>query len=163
MFTQSRLHRTLWGGFWISPEKEILQPPWAASSVLRHPEGKDLLHDQLELPMLQFVPVAPSPVAGYHWKESGPLLLKPTLKIFIRSPLSVLQAIQAQLAQLFLTGEILQSPHHLCSAPQDSFQQFLIIFWTGEPRTGHNTPDAASLGQSGGRGEPSSTCWPLSS
>ena len=38
-----------------------------------------LPHVQLELPRLQFVPVAPCPVAGHHWKESGPVLLPPTL------------------------------------------------------------------------------------
>ena len=32
--------------------------------------------------MLQFVPVAPCAVAGHHWKESGPVLLTPTLQIF---------------------------------------------------------------------------------
>ena len=51
---------------------------------LRHPQREEVLpHLQLELPMLQFVPVAPCPVAGHHWKELGPILLTPTLQIFI--------------------------------------------------------------------------------
>ena len=52
--------------------------------VLRHPQREEILpHVQLELPLLQFVPVAPCPVAGHHWKEFGPILLMPTLEIFI--------------------------------------------------------------------------------
>jgi len=82
---------------------------------LRHPQSEEVLpHVQLELPMLQFVPVAPCPVAGYHWKESGPILLTPTLKIFIGickvpSQPSLLQAEQAQFPQFFLIGQMLQS------------------------------------------------------
>jgi len=35
--------------------------------VLRHPQREEVLpHVQTELPMLQFVPVAPCPVAGHH-------------------------------------------------------------------------------------------------
>jgi len=35
--------------------------------VLRHPQSEEVLpHVQTELPMLQFVPVAPCPVAGHH-------------------------------------------------------------------------------------------------
>jgi len=35
--------------------------------VLRHPQSEEILpHIQLELPMLQFVPVAPCPVAGHY-------------------------------------------------------------------------------------------------
>jgi len=34
---------------------------------LCHPQSEDILpHVQLELPLLQFVPVAPCPVAGHH-------------------------------------------------------------------------------------------------
>ena len=63
-------------------------------------------HVQMELPMLQFVPVAPCPVAGQHWKASGPILLTRTLKIFVGiykvpSQASLLQAKQAQLPQPF--------------------------------------------------------------
>jgi len=35
--------------------------------VLRHPQREEVLpHVQLELPLLQFVPVAPCPVVGHH-------------------------------------------------------------------------------------------------
>jgi len=34
---------------------------------LRHPQSEEVLpHVQTELPMLQFVPIAPCPVAGHH-------------------------------------------------------------------------------------------------
>ena len=40
--------------------------------VLRHPQSEEVLpHVQTELPLLQFVPVAPCPVARHHWKESN--------------------------------------------------------------------------------------------
>ena len=43
--------------------------------VLCHPQREEVLpHVQMELPMLQFVPIAPCPVSGHHWKESGPIL-----------------------------------------------------------------------------------------
>jgi len=67
---------------------------------LRHPQREEVLpHLQLELPVLQFVPVAPCPVAGHHWKESGPILLTPTMQIFrgIYKVPSLLQAEQAQI------------------------------------------------------------------
>ena len=35
---------------------------------LCQPQREVLPHVQMELPMLQFVPVAPCPVAGHHWK-----------------------------------------------------------------------------------------------
>ena len=51
--------------------------------VLCHPQSEEVLpHVQMELPVPQFVPVAPCPVPGHHWKESGPVLLTPTLQIF---------------------------------------------------------------------------------
>jgi len=35
--------------------------------VLHHPQSEEVLpHVQMELPMLQFVPIAPCPVAGHH-------------------------------------------------------------------------------------------------
>jgi len=35
--------------------------------VLRHPQREEVLpHVQVELPKLQFVPIAPCPVAGHH-------------------------------------------------------------------------------------------------
>jgi len=50
--------------------------------VLSHPQSENVLpHFQLELPVPQFVPIAPCPVAGHHRKQSGPILLTPTLNI----------------------------------------------------------------------------------
>ena len=116
------------GGSWISPEKETPQPPWAACSSAPSPsEGRSSSSCSDGISVLEFVPVAPCPVAGHHWKESGPILLTPTLKIYmgiykVPSQPSLLQAEQAQLPQPFLTGEMLQSPHHPCSTPLDSLQ-----------------------------------------
>jgi len=59
---------------------------------LRHPQREEVLaRVQLELPLLQFVPVAPCPVTGHHCKESGPVLLTPALQIFfsLMLPLTV--------------------------------------------------------------------------
>ena len=62
--------------------------------VFHHPQREEVLpRIQTELPLLPFVPVAPCPVTGHHWKESGPVLLTPTcryLEAFLRSPLSLL-------------------------------------------------------------------------
>ena len=86
--------------------------------MLHHPQREEVLpHVQMELPMLQFVPIAPFPVFGHHWKESGPILLPPTLQTFISiskvpSQPSLLQDKQTQLPQPFLIGQMLQSPHH---------------------------------------------------
>ena len=44
---------------------------------------------------------------------------------------------------------MLQSPHHLCS-PAGPSPAVPCLSWTGEPRTGHSTPDVASPGQSRG-------------
>ena len=52
--------------------------------VLCHPQREEALpHVQTELPVPQFVPIAPCPVTGHHWKELGPILLTPFLP---RSP-----------------------------------------------------------------------------
>ena len=54
--------------------------PGQPGPVLHQPQREEVLpHVQMELPMLHFVPI----VTGHHWKESGPILLTPTLKIFI--------------------------------------------------------------------------------
>jgi len=43
--------------------------------VLCHPQSKEVLsHVQLELPMLQFVPIVPCPVTRHHRKQFGPIL-----------------------------------------------------------------------------------------
>jgi len=96
--------------------------------VLHRPQREEVLpHVQLELPVLQFVPVAPCPVTGHHCKESGPVLLTHTLQIFISisrvpSQPSLLQAKQAQLPQPLLVGEMFQSPQHPRSPPLDPLQ-----------------------------------------
>jgi len=95
--------------------RRLHSPSGQPGPGLRQPQREEVLPRlQLELPRLQFVPVAPCPVAGHHWKESGPVLLTPTRKRFIGiskvpSEPSLLQAEQAQLPQPLLIGEMLQS------------------------------------------------------
>jgi len=107
-------------GFEYLQRRRLCSLPGQPVPVLHHPQSKEVPRVQLELPRLQFVPVAPCPVAGHHWKESGPVLLTPTLKIFrgiskVPSQPSLLQATQAWLPRPLLVGEMLQSPHHLRS------------------------------------------------
>jgi len=115
-------------GFEDLQRRTLHNPSGQPVPVLHHPQSEEVLpHVQLELLMLHFVPVAPCPVAGHHWKESGLILLTPTLQILISiykipSRPSFLQAKQAQLPQPFLLGQMLQSPHHPCSLPLDSLQ-----------------------------------------
>ena len=64
--------------------RRLQKPSGQPVPVLHHPQSEEVLpRVQVELRMLQLMPVAPCPVAGHHWKESGPDLLTPTLKIFI--------------------------------------------------------------------------------
>jgi len=74
----------------VQPGLEYLQRsrfhnlPGQSVPVLRHPQREEVLpHVQMEIPMLQFVLIVPCPAAGHHWKESGPILLTPTLQIFM--------------------------------------------------------------------------------
>ena len=47
--------------------KRLHNLPGQPVPVLRHPQREEiLLHVQTELPMLQFVPIAPCPVARHH-------------------------------------------------------------------------------------------------
>jgi len=47
--------------------RRIHSLPGQPVPVLRHPQSEEVLpHVQLELPMLQFVPIAPCPVTGHH-------------------------------------------------------------------------------------------------
>ena len=123
--------------------------PGQPAPVLRHPQREEVLpHVQTELPVPQFVPIAPSPVTGHHWKELGPMLLTPTLQIFVGiykvpSQPSLLQAEQAQLPQPLFIGETLHSPHHPRSPPLDSLQQLLIFLEVRSPEL----DDASSVGQ----------------
>ena len=125
--TQSRLHRTASRRV-LNISRHGDSTASLGSLFLSHPHSKEgFPRVQTELPVLQFVPVAPCPVTGHHWKESGPVLLTPTLQIFtgiskVPSQPSLLQAEQAQLPQPFLVGEMLQSPHHPRSPPLDSLQ-----------------------------------------
>ena len=47
--------------------RRLHSPSGQPGPGLRHPQREEVLpHVQLELPLLQFVPVAPCPVAGHH-------------------------------------------------------------------------------------------------
>ena len=73
--------------------RRLYNLPGQPGPGLHHPQREEVLPPvQLELPLLQFVPIAPCPVAGHHWKELGPILLTPTLQIFISMPHWPLQA-----------------------------------------------------------------------
>ena len=53
---------------------------------LRYPQREEVPpHVQTELPVLQFVPIAPCPVARHYWKELGPTskICKCCLKLFL--------------------------------------------------------------------------------
>ena len=125
----------------IQAETEYLQrrrihnPSGQPVAGLRHPQREEILpHIQTEFPLIQFVPVAPYPVTGHHWRVwPHPPDTHPSdiCKIPSQSPL--LQVKQAQLPQPFLTGLMLQSPSHLHSPPLDSLQQLLIFLELGSP------------------------------
>jgi len=54
-------------GFEYLRRRRLHNPSGQAVPGLRHPQSEEVLpHVQMELPMLQFVPVAPCPVAGHH-------------------------------------------------------------------------------------------------
>jgi len=88
--------------------------------VFRHP-----YHEEVStylcvefLPMIQIVAISPYPVPTDCWKKSGFIPLPPALKILINinwipSQSSFLKAEQTQVAQPFLTGEMLQAFYHL--------------------------------------------------
>ena len=82
--------------------------------VLRHPQREEVLpHVQTELPMLQFVPVVPCPVAGHHGKEFGPILLTPTLRrnLLLRRNLKIRRAYR--IFSTFKTEILEHLEHHL--------------------------------------------------
>jgi len=57
----------LQAGFEYLQRRRLHNSSGQAVPVLCHPKSKEVLpHVQTELPMLQFVPVAPCPVAGRH-------------------------------------------------------------------------------------------------
>jgi len=54
-------------GFQYLQRRRLYNPSGQPGPVLCHPQSEEFLsHVQLELPMLQFVPVAPCPAAGHH-------------------------------------------------------------------------------------------------
>ena len=65
-------------GFEYLQRRRLHSLPGQPGPGLRHPQREEVLPRVLmDLPMPQFVPVVPCPVAGHHWKESGPVLLTP--------------------------------------------------------------------------------------
>jgi len=122
------------GGSWISPEKENPQPPWAACSSAYCEEVPS--HIGVELPMLQFMVISPSPVPTDCWKKVGHVSLTPTLKIFINinkitSQSSFLKAEQTQFAQPFLVGEML----YILSGTYWLNYLFIYLLWSGQKIT----------------------------
>ncbi|XP_068788224.1 uncharacterized protein [Struthio camelus] len=107
--------------------------------MLCHPHSEEVLSQvQVELPVVQFLPIASCPVAGHHGEEAGLILLTLPLQILIHvdeitSQSSLLQAEQAQLLQSFFIGEMLQPPNHLGSPPLDSLQQCHVPLVLGSP------------------------------
>jgi len=80
----------------------------------------------MELPMFQFLLIAPSFTVAYHRKESAFISLTPSLQMYINndeilSPPSLLQAEQLQVSHPFRIWEMLQALNHLCCHPLDSF------------------------------------------
>ena len=54
-------------GFEYLQRRRLHSVPGHPMPGLRHPQREEVLpHVQLELPVLQFVPIAPCPVAGHH-------------------------------------------------------------------------------------------------
>ena len=53
-------------GFEYLQRRRIHNLPGQPVPGLCHPQSEVLPHVQLELPMVQFVPTAPCPVAGHH-------------------------------------------------------------------------------------------------
>jgi len=52
--------------------------------VLSHPRSTKMFPGfQSESPLLQFVPVAPGPITGYHWTEPSSVLYVSSLQVFI--------------------------------------------------------------------------------
>jgi len=61
--------RDLYGssGFGYLQRRRIHSLSQQPLAVVRHPQREEVLpHVQTELPMLQFVPIAPCPVTGHH-------------------------------------------------------------------------------------------------
>lgn len=114
----------------------------------------------MELPVLQFVPIAPCSVSGHHWKKSGPIQLTPSLYICISTdkihPCCLLQAEHSRVSQPFLIGKcsrpliISVAPHWILSRV---FCELRSLNWT------QFSLKVASPEHSRGGGSPPSTCW----
>ena len=53
-------------GFEYLQRSRLHNPSGQPVPVLCHPPSKEVLYVQMELPVLQFMPIAPCPVAGHH-------------------------------------------------------------------------------------------------
>jgi len=144
--------------------RRLHSPSGQPVPVLRHPQREEVLpHVQMELPLLQFVPVGPCPVAGHHWKELGPILLTPTLEIFLRSHRSLLFSRLNKPSSLSLSSQercscpliILTALHWPLSSSSSSFLNWEAQNWTQHCRWG--------LTRAEQRRRRTSTCWPHSS
>ena len=93
--------------------------------MLCHSQSRVHPYIQMELPVFQFVLVAPFPVTEHHYKEPGSIHLTSAVRILLSTdkiPLqpSLLQAEQSQASQPFLLWEMIQAPNHLCCPPLES-------------------------------------------
>lgn len=93
----------------------IHNPSGKAFPVLCHPQYKEVLTLRWNF-LFEFLAIATCPVTGHHWKEPGTILLAPTLEIFIcineipsHPSLPTLNRPSS-----LITGEMLQTPNHLC-------------------------------------------------
>ena len=126
--TYSRLHRILSRQVLISREADSttsLGNLFQCSVTLRG--KKFLLVFRRNFLCFSLCPLPLALSLGTTEKSLAPSSWHPPFRYseaFIRSPSqpSLLQAEQAQLLQPFLTGEMLQSPHHPRSPPLDSLQ-----------------------------------------
>ena len=119
--------------------------------MLSHLHSRKVFPDvEREPPVFQFVPTASGPVTGHHWEEPGSTLFSPSLQVFIHSDktlptpsLLFLQVEQSQLSQLFLTGDMFQSPNRF-SGPLLDCPQYVQVSCNEEPRTRHSTSGVAT-------------------
>lgn len=88
-----------------------------------------------------FRPTAPCPVNGQHSKQHRPILLTPTLQIFISTDKipcepSFLQAEQLQGSQPFFIRESLQGPNPFCHPLLDRPKKFPVFLEVRNPKLG---------------------------
>lgn len=88
----------------------------------------------MKLPVLQFVPVVPCPVAADHWKESCFIYLALALKICINTneiQPSLPQAEQYEVSQPFLIQKMLRVLNYPCGPLLNSFKKISIFLELG--------------------------------